>query len=113
MQVFKFICAVFILLTMASCADQEYALVIGTTETETIIEYVEVEPDTEIWIDSFVQVGAFDEIDILWVIDKSCSMQQHDASLLDGVEAMMNNLPTDVNWRLKMITAGDRDWETL
>ena len=112
MQVFKYICAALGFLTMVSCADQEYALVIGTTETETIIEYVEVEPDTEIWIDSFTQVGAFDEIDILWVIDKSCSMYQHDASLLDGVEAMMNNLPTDVNWRLKMITAGGNPYIT-
>ena len=85
MQVFKFICAALGFLTMVSCADQEYALVIGTTETETIVEYVEVEPDTEIWIDSFTQVGAFDEIDILWVIDRSCSMNTHNASLLDGV----------------------------
>lgn len=106
MQVFKFICAALGFLAMVSCADQEYALVIGTTETETIVEYVEVEPDTEIWIDSFTQVGAFEEIDILWVIDKSCSMNTHNASLIDGVGAMMNNLPTDVNWRLKMITAG-------
>ena len=112
MQVFKYICAALGFLTMVSCADQEYALVIGTTETETVVEYVEVEPDTEIWIDSFTQVGAFDEIDILWVIDKSCSMYQHDASLLDGVEAMMNNLPTDVNWRLKMITAGGNPYIT-
>ena len=106
MQVFKYIAVVIGLLTATSCTDQDYALIIGTTETETIIEYVEVEPDTEIWIDSFTQVGAFEEIDILWVIDKSCSMLQHDAALIDGVEAMMNSLPTDVNWRLKMITAG-------
>jgi len=106
MQVFKYIAVVIGLLTATSCTDTDYALVIGTTETETIIEYVEVEPDTEIWIDSFTQVGAFEEIDILWVIDKSCSMMQHDAALIDGVEAMMNSLPTDVNWRLKMITAG-------
>lgn len=107
MQVFKnlFVACMGVLL-LTSCVDQEYALIIGSTETETETIYVEVEPDTEIWVDSFTQVGAFEEIDILWVIDKSCSMNQHNASLLDGVEAMMNNLPTDVNWRLKMITAG-------
>jgi len=106
MKVFRYIFAVLSLFLVASCANQDYSLIIGTTETETIIEYVEVEPDTEIWIDSFTQVGAFEEIDILWVIDKSCSMSTHNSSLLDGVEAMMNNLPMDVNWRLKMITAG-------
>ena len=110
MQVFKYIIAALGLLIMTSCVDQEYALIIGSTETETETIYVEVEPDTEIWIDSFTQVGAFEEIDILWVIDKSCSMNSHNAALLDGVEAMMNSLPMDVNWRLKMITAGS--WAT-
>ena len=111
MQAFKYIIAVCGALLMTSCSTNIDYVVHGygdSDEPETIIEYVEVEvePDAEIWIDSFTQVGAFDEIDILWVIDKSCSMNAHTASLLDGVEAMMNNLPIDVNWRLKMITAG-------
>jgi len=110
MWVFKHIIATAAVLMMSSCATNiDYVIHGGGEgEKETIIEYieVEVEPDAEIWIDSFDQVGAFDEIDILWVIDKSCSMIAHNASLLDGVGAMMNNLPTDVNWRLKMITAG-------
>jgi hypothetical protein len=63
-------------------------------------------PEIDIWIDSFVQVGAYESIDILWVIDGSCSMNNNDTELLLGIEAMMNNLPTDINWRLKMITAG-------
>ena len=70
-------------------------------------EYIVTEPDAEIWIQSFRQPAAYDEIDILWVIDGSCSMRQHSASLLTGIEVMMNSLPTDVNWRLKMITTGD------
>ena len=49
-------------------------------------------------------------MDILWVIDGSCSMNAHHTQLLAGVEAMMNSLPTDVNWRLKMITAGDNSY---
>jgi len=111
MQAFKYIIAVCGALLMTSCSTNIDYVVHGygdSDEPETIIEYVEVEvePDAEIWIDSFTQVGAFDEIDILWVIDKSCSMNAHTASLLDGVEAMMNSLPMDVNWRLKMITAG-------
>jgi hypothetical protein len=70
-------------------------------------EYIVTEPDPEIWIQSFRQPAAYDEIDILWVIDGSCSMRQHSTSLLTGIEVMMNSLPTDVNWRLKMITTGD------
>lgn len=97
----------FTLLLSVSCTDTDYGLVIGTTETEIVTEIVEVEPEIEIWIESFTQVGAFDEMDILWVIDQSCSMNSHYSQLLSGVEAMMNNLPGDVNWRLKMITAGD------
>ena len=63
-------------------------------------------PEIDIWIDSFIQVGAYESIDILWVIDGSCSMNDNDTELLLGIEAMMNNLPTDISWRLKMITAG-------
>ncbi len=70
-------------------------------------EYIVTEPDAEIWIQSFRQPAAYDEIDILWVIDGSCSMMTHKSSLLTGIEVMMNTLPTDVNWRLKMITTGD------
>lgn len=109
MRVFKSIIAVCGALLLSSCAANiDYVIHGGgdDKEKEVIIEYIEVDPDTEIWIDSFDQVGAFDEIDILWVIDKSCSMIAHKTSLLDGVEAMMDNLPIDVNWRLKMITAG-------
>ena len=70
-------------------------------------DYIVAEPDAEIWIQSFRQPSAFDEIDILWVIDGSCSMIQHKSQLLSGIEVMMNSLPPDVNWRLKMITTGD------
>ena len=114
MWAFKSIVAACGVLMMSSCTTNiDYVIHGGGgEEKETIIEYVEVEPDAEIWIDSFDQVGAFDEIDILWVIDKSCSMVAHNGSLLDGVEAMMNNLPIDVNWRLKMITAGDSTYHT-
>ncbi len=106
MQVFRLFAILVGILALSSCLDTDYGLVVGTVEKETIIEYVEVEPEIEIWVESFTQIGAFDEMDILWVIDGSCSMNSHHAQLLLGVEAMMNNLPTDVNWRLKMITAG-------
>jgi len=77
------------------------------TDTETEIIYIITEPDVDVWVDSFIQVGAYEDIDILWVIDGSCSMNAHQTNLLNGIDHMMNNLPSDVNWRLKMITAGD------
>lgn len=113
-MVFKSLIAAAGILLMTSCTTNiDYVL--GSTwpeEKETIIKYieVEVEPEVDIWVDSFTQVGIFDEIDIVWVIDKSCSMNSHNTSLLAGVEAMMNSLPLDVSWRLKMITAGS--WAT-
>jgi len=93
---------------LAAC-DNNFDYVIHTDgtppEKETI--YVTVEPDVDVWVDSFIQVGAYEDIDILWVIDGSCSMVAHEPALMDGIDHMINNLPPDVNWRLKMITAGD------
>ena len=69
--------------------------------------YVEVEvPVNEgiIWIDSFTQHMSIDGIDILWVIDRSGSMNRYDAELLAGVEAMLLALPIS-DWRLVMISA--------
>jgi len=83
------------------------------TETETVtveVEvpvYIEVEvPVNEgvIWVDSFTQHMSVDGIDILWVIDRSGSMNMFDAELLAGVEAMLSALPTS-DWRLVMISA--------
>ena len=83
------------------------------TETETVeveVEvpvYVEVEvPVNEgvIWIDSFTQHMSIDGIDILWVVDRSGSMNRYNAELLLGVEAMLAALPVS-DWRLVMISA--------
>ena len=86
------------------------------TETETIeveVEvpvYVEVEvPVNEgiIWVDSFTQHMSIDGIDILWVVDRSGSMNRYNADLLAGVEAMLLALPVS-DWRLVMISADPR-----
>jgi len=100
----------FLFLSISGCYNGiDYLVVGGTTETETetIIKYIVNDPEVDIWIDSFTQVAAYEDIDILWVIDGSCSMIRHESALLSGIEHMMNNLPIDINWRLKMITAGD------
>jgi len=109
MHAFKNIFLVCVLFLTGCINGIDYVVVGGEpeTETETIIKYIVTEPEADIWIDSFVQVEAYEAIDIVWVIDGSCSMMQHQTRLLAGIEHMMNNLPADVNWRLKMITAGD------
>lgn len=111
---------------IASCTSPDYAVIAGgekevivitETETETItvtetieIEvpvYIEVEvPVNEgiIWVDSFTQHMSIDGIDILWVVDRSGSMNRFNAELLAGVEAMLLALPTS-DWRLVMISA--------
>ena len=58
----------------------------------------------EVWIDSFEQPYSFSGVDILWVIDKSGSMNDNDPELLAGIEAMMNALPPS-GWRLNMTSA--------
>ena len=102
MQVFRlFLSSVALLMCM-------WALLFALTSCTTNIDYGlgSPSPEVDIWIDSFVQVGSYEEIDIIWVIDRSCSMADNDAELLVGVEAMMNSLPADINWRLQMITTG-------
>ena len=91
------------------------------TETVTVTEevevpvYIEVEVpvyigDTAeddpglIWVDSFTQHMSTDGIDILWVIDRSGSMNRYNPELLAGVEAMLHALPVS-DWRLVMISA--------
>ncbi len=80
----------------------------GVNSSCTTIDYGLGEPrhPINIWVDSFTQAGAYEAIDILWVIDRSCSMNDNDTEVIAGVEAMMNSLSPDVNWRLQMITTG-------
>ena len=116
-----FLIAVGIIIT--GCSQPDYAVVTkGEGETVYIevpgeTEYVEVEVEVpvyveveipvnegEIWIDSFTQPMSIDGIDILWVIDRSGSMNMYNTELLDGVQAMLSALPTS-DWRLVMISA--------
>jgi hypothetical protein len=70
-----------------------------TYEKEVIVEQY---PD--VWADSFIQPSATDGYDILWVIDRSGSMSNHDPELLLGIEEMLNSLPLDTGWRLGIIS---------
>ena len=106
---------------IAGCQQPDYAIVTGEKgETvyvevevpgETVYvdvpEYIEVEVPVEhgdIWIDSFTQPMSIDGIDILWVIDRSGSMNRYNTELLNGIQVMLSALPT-AYWRLVMISA--------
>lgn len=75
---------------------------------EVIVEDTGVEdtgtPIGDIWVDSFEQPETTNGVDILWVIDTSCSMGDNQERLLGGIEEMMLNLP-EADWRLNMISA--------
>ena len=83
-----------LLLLSTACAP-DYGVI-----TEEIIEIIQEHGD--VWVDSFEQPEFVDGIDILWIIDRSCSMSNDDPKLIVGVETMINNLPMN-NWRLAMI----------
>ena len=57
----------------------------------------------DVWIDSFEQPYTIDGIDIVWLIDKSGSMNQHATSVVAGIEQMMLSLPPS-GWRLGITT---------
>ena len=78
--------------------------IVGEIGTEYV--YIEVPkegPDTEIWVDSFIQPTSMEGVDILWVIDTSGSMNDDEPRLLAGIDAMMSSLPPQ-GWRLNMIS---------
>jgi len=61
-------------------------------------------------VESFQQVPEVDGIDIVWLVDRSCSMLTEDdvIAIAYGVDAMMEALPLDVGWRLS-ITSTDSE----
>jgi len=94
--------AILSVLTIVGC-QPDYGIV-GEIGTEYV--YIEVPkegPDTEIWVDSFIQPTSMEGVDILWVIDTSGSMHDDEPRLLAGIDAMMSSLPPQ-GWRLNMIS---------
>jgi hypothetical protein len=57
----------------------------------------------DVWVDSFDQPYTIDGIDIVWLIDKSGSMNSHSQAVVDGIEQMMLALPPS-GWRLGITT---------
>ena len=99
---FKIACRLLLIIGLTTACGPDYGIV---GHDEFIIE-VEVEvpgdPIGQQWVDSFVQPGGVDGVDILWVIDTSGSMIVYQNRLLAGIEAMLNALPSS-DWRLAMV----------
>ena len=74
-------------------------------EVEVIVEVLVEVPGEggDVWVDSFDQPYTIDGIDIVWLIDKSGSMNAHSQSVVDGIEQMMLSLPPS-GWRLGITT---------
>ncbi len=98
------------LLFLSGCVT-DYAMHAPKEYIEVIVE-VEVPADDgwygDVWVDHFYQSASMDGIDILWVIDRSGSMNVHNTRLLLGIESMLNvlnSLPITTQWRLAMMSA--------
>tara|TARA_R110002051_G_scaffold325672_1_gene430045 strand:- start:4847 stop:5884 length:1038 start_codon:yes stop_codon:yes gene_type:complete len=109
------------MLVMLGCIEGDYALyslyqpelvevevpveVIVEVPVEVIVEVPVQVPGEggDVWIDSFEQPYTIDGIDIVWLIDKSGSMNQHATSVVAGIEQMMLSLPPS-GWRLGITT---------
>lgn len=95
-----------LLFFLCACTNTDYYIVgEGKSQTEThqqvIIQNGPFEG--EVWVDSFIQPGSVEGVDVLWVIDTSGSMGGYNTELLDGIEAMLLSLP-ESGWRLAMIS---------
>ena len=88
--------------TMMGC-NPEYAIVGEIGKEYIFIEVPEDEKNEDIWVDSFIQPESTEGVDILWVLDRSCSMRDNEPLLFDGIDAMINSLPS-TGWRLNMIS---------
>lgn len=70
--------------------------------TYEVVEEVKVYPPVH--AEMFVQPSLVNGFDIIWVIDRSGSMVNHDAELLAGIEQMLTSLPIDLQWRIGVIS---------
>ena len=104
-KLFAILSACFGLSIIASCSP-DYGIVYTDIVYVEVPVYIEEEVPEDpglVWVDSFTQVNSVNGTDILWIIDRSCSMIDDKDRLLDGIEAMINSLPTS-GWRLNMIS---------
>ncbi len=84
--------------------DTAYVEVIIEVEKEVEVEIL-VPEEYPVWSQSYVQPSLGNGVDILWVVDPSGSMNGNWAQVVLGVEQMMLALPTNIAWRLEIISA--------
>ena len=95
--------ALLLLLLAAAGCTSDYSVI----APERIV-YIETEVETEVpgevWVESFTQPKSTNGVDIVWVVDRSCSMRDDEPRIIAGIEAMMKALP-DKGWRLNIISS--------
>jgi len=106
---------ILVLLMLIGCDGGDYTIYDQSPpqiiEVEVIVEVpVEVPVEVlvpseggDVWIDSFEQPFTMDGIDIIWLIDRSGSMNSFTNDVILGIESMMNALPPG-GWRLGIAT---------
>jgi len=99
-RVVSLVVCLLVVVFAGSCSDYT----ISSVRPDPVVIIQNDYPDVDVWVDSFFQPNPVNGVDIVWVIDTSGSMTQHDQRLLAGIEAMMNALPPS-GWRLNMISA--------
>tara|TARA_R100000808_G_C2148045_1_gene156108 strand:- start:1172 stop:2179 length:1008 start_codon:yes stop_codon:yes gene_type:complete len=72
-----------------------------------VVVYDTADNAADVWVENFTQPTSVNGVDILWVIDPSGSMHDDVPRILDGIDAMMNALPS-TGWRLAIIPSDYR-----
>ena len=91
----------------------EYVYIEDTSEPEVVEVIVEVEVPMEdtaagdVWVDSFTQSSSSSGVDIVWVVDRSGSMNNNRTKLEAGFQAMLQELNANwgAMWRIAIISA--------
>jgi len=88
---------------LAACVTDVSVIERDRVETLTLHE-----DSGELWVESFEQPTGSETIDILWLIDRSCSMEAEEPLVLDGLNRIMTALPS-TGWRLKLLTTDSQE----
>ena len=102
-----------LLLVVTTTACEGDYTIVSQDPGETVYIEVEVPSDPEyiygdVWVDSFEQPYSVNGVDIVWLIDKSCSMVDDAPAIVSGIEQMMNSLPP-AGWRLGITSTSNID----
>ena len=87
----------------------EYVYLEDTSNPVEVIVEVPVEDTAadDIWVDSFTQPSSSSGVDIVWVVDRSGSVNNNRLKLEAGFQAMLSDLNSswDAMWRVAIISA--------